>query len=130
VSTVVIGAGWAFLCAGWYCEIAWWRRKIEHFWAAGLFTACNALYTAWFMLDGDAGYAVFSAACMVITAALFRYYWKRRKRRGRLAAAGAKSRARIAAMVTRMRERPARPVLRPVPAGAPWGPPGSDWRLP
>lgn len=54
----------------------------------------------------------------VIAAALI-WWWRRRKdRRKALAALGAKSRALIAAMVTRMRERPARPVLIPSPGGA------------
>ena len=44
--------------------------------------------------------------------------WNRRKRRRAARTLGAKARARIAAMVTRMRERPARRALRPVRGGA------------
>ena len=46
---------------------------------------------------------------------LIHLLWKKRQRKGRLAALGNKARAKIAEMKRRMAERPARPVLRPVP---------------
>lgn len=66
-------------------------------------------------LRGDWVWASVSAAVLVWTA---HTWWNRRKRRRAPRTLGAKSRARIAAMTARMRERPARPVLRPVPGGA------------
>ncbi len=76
----------------------------------------DVLTTAGFVLIPILPMAAFGVAVTVIIA----WGWwhdDRRKRRGRLAAIGAKSKARIAAMTARMRERPARPVLRPVPQG-------------
>lgn len=63
--------------------------------------------------------AFVTGAGVSLAAALAWLWWRRKKdRRKALAALGAKSLARIAAMVTRMRERPARPVLIPSPGGA------------
>jgi hypothetical protein len=59
-----------------------------------------------------------SAGAGISAAVAAAAWWYRRRRRRGLAALGAKARARIAAMTARMRERPARPALRPVPAGA------------
>ena len=78
--------------------------------------AADALIAAGWTLVPLLPMAVIFAVLTVITAWL---WWRRRKRKGRLAAMGAKSRARIAAMTARMRECPARPVLRPVPQGTP-----------
>jgi membrane protein implicated in regulation of membrane protease activity len=76
----------------------------------------DALMAAGYALVGGP-FLIMSAAFVVMTVIMTWLWWKRRKRRGRLAAVGAKSKARIAAMAARMRERPARPVLRPVPQG-------------
>jgi hypothetical protein len=56
----------------------------------------------------------------VVNAWMARDYWNRRKRKRAAALAGAKSRARIAALVARARQaaRPRR-ALRPLPGGAP-----------
>jgi len=94
---------------------------------------CNRIFRytagyAWSMVIAGQGWAVlwlafgwwapaeFSAG--TVAHGLY-WLWRNRRRKGRLAAMGAKSRARVAAMARRMRERPARPVLRPVPQGAP-----------
>ncbi len=102
---------------------------IRHRWRLTLAdTAANALIAAGWALVPDWFLAAFAG---IVTVVCLWTWWRRNKERRRaLRELGARSRARIAAMVTRMRERPARPVLRPVPAGAPWGPPGSDWRRP
>ncbi len=106
-------------CAGAYAlVIQSWRHKIEQFWGHGAFAAGNALFMIAAVTERNRGLAVYFTAAAILSALVCRFFWRRRKHRGRLAAMGAKSRARIAAMVTRMRERPARPALRPVPAGA------------
>ncbi len=79
-------------------------------------TANAMIATGWALIPSRA-WAVFAGAVTVLTAL---YWWRSgsgRRRRRALRELGAKSRARIAAMVTRMRERPPRPALRPVPAG-------------
>jgi hypothetical protein len=44
------------------------------------------------------------------------HFWRKRRRKGRLAAMGAKSRARISSMIAKLRElAQPRPALRPVP---------------
>lgn len=64
------------------------------------------------------------AAWMIACAAMHGWWWnqsrRKRKRRSAFALAGAKSRARIQALVARQRaaQRRTRPVLRPVPSGA------------
>jgi hypothetical protein len=108
---VIFGAGWALL-------ILHWLHKAELFWFYGTVCIGDALTTIVNILLHWRTWAIVTAAGTVIMAWLCRFYWRRRKRRGRLAAIGAKSRARIAAMTARMRERPARPALRPVPGGA------------
>lgn len=91
---------------------------MEEFWASGLWAVGNTAVAISDMLGHVAVAALFSAGCALVCALLCLWNWRRRKRRRAPRTLGAKSRARIAAMVTRMRERPARPVLRPVPGGA------------
>jgi len=87
----------------------WWYGAVTLFCAGA--AVLNAFQREW-------GWAAWTAVCTAANFWWWLTYRNRRRRRRALAALGAKARARIAAMTARMRERPARPVLRPVPAGA------------
>jgi hypothetical protein len=90
---------------------AWWYGS----WAV----ICGALF-GYDIAAGYWGWVPVMAASALINAWNCWRHWNRRKRRRAPRALGAKSRARIAALVRKAREtaRPRR-VLRPVPGGAP-----------
>jgi hypothetical protein len=78
----------------------------------------DALVTLGWAVQGD---WISTGLMAVITVlALFGWWWRRRRRKAVPRELGAKSRARIAALVASLREglRP-RPVLKPQPGGAP-----------
>jgi hypothetical protein len=116
--TAVWAAAMTSFALSWALTIQAWRKKAERFWADAAVTAGDALLTVWAAAGRNVTLSLFFAALTVLMAFICRMNWRKRKRRRQLAAIGAKSRARIAAMTARMRERPARPVLRPVPGGA------------
>ena len=89
------------------------RYSIRQFITDWFWTALIQL-AIWVLASHDARLAAGAGASAAVAAAA--WWWKRKRRRA-LALLGAKSRARIAAMTARMRERPARPALRPVPQG-------------
>ena len=109
---------WGLFGAGWGLQAAAWLRVIDRFWAAAVFAVACAISAAASAATGDSFGTWLSLACAVINAIGAWFWWNRRKRRRAPRTLGAKSRARIAAMVTRMRQRPSRPALRPVPGGA------------
>ena len=104
--------------AGWIVQIAAWFHRVEMFWPGVIFAVASTISAALAAAEGDFAFMWFCLACAVINAIGAWFWWNRRKRRRGPRAIGAKARARIAAMTARMRERPARPVLRPVPGGA------------
>jgi membrane protein implicated in regulation of membrane protease activity len=85
----------------------------------GLNCVADVLLAAVLAAEGLWWLAAWMAVCAVASALMCRDYWNRRKRKRATALAGAKSRARIAALVARARQaaRPRR-VLRPVPGSA------------
>jgi hypothetical protein len=119
---VIYAAYFAIMASGWALNLADARWDILRgngnevsWWMTATANVMGAIWRAAEGLWVSVGlYAVFAAICAWMALRERR----RRKRRGRLAAIGAKSKARIAAMAARMRERPARPVLRPVHGGA------------
>jgi hypothetical protein len=118
IVTILQTAGLAVFAPGWALATQGWRGKIERFWSDAALVAGDVLFIVANTVARDWIFVAVFAVLGVISAWLCRFHWRRRKRRGRLAAIGAKSRARIAAMTARMRERPPRPALRPVPGGA------------
>lgn len=84
-----------------------WELSFADVASLTLVTAGNAVLHLWVLM----------AVSGFILAWVVLVWWRRRKRRRAPRTIGAKARARIAAMTDRMRERPARPVLRPVPGG-------------
>jgi nicotinamide riboside transporter PnuC len=109
---------WAITAAGAVCLVLEARHRIEMFWACGLLTIGNTMSAAVQLAEGALAGAAVSGGLAMILALLGWRSWNRRKRRRAPRTLGAKSRARIAAMVTRMRERPSRPALRPAGGGA------------
>jgi hypothetical protein len=111
---VLLGAA----AADWVATFIADRRAVApwHSWA--LLAGANAVDVIRKIITGDMGGAVIAVLIMVWCAIMARSSWRRRKRRNVLAALGAKSLARLAALVRRAREaaRP-RPVLRPQPGG-------------
>ena len=119
MTLILTAVAWAFFGLGWALVIRQWRHApADGFWSCVSFTTGDAFYMAAEIAARNWIVAAFFAVMTVGSALICLLYWRRRKRRGRLAAIGAKSKARIAAMTARMRERPARPALRPVPGGA------------
>ena len=85
--------------------------------ADGTFAIAGALGAVYYVLEGDLLLAGFFGACAAWLAWL---WWRKRKRRDPAARSlGAKSRARLAALVRKAREaaKPRR-VLRPIPGAA------------
>ncbi len=82
-----------------------WRLTVADVIAMALVTAGDVLLAQW----------AWAALGATVLAYVMWVYWRRRKRRRGPRTIGARARARIAAMTARMRERPSRPVLRPVP---------------
>lgn len=109
---------WGVFGIGWAVQVAAWLRRVELFWPAAIFAVACTLAAAVSAATHDASGTWINLTFAVINALAAWFWWKRRKRRRAPRTLGAKAKARIAAMVTRMRERPARPVLRPVPGGA------------
>ena len=109
---------WAVTLAGCVCIVLGWMHRVEMFWGEGILAFGNTVAAASRAAAGAMGGAAISAFLAVVLALMAWHSWHRRKRRRALRTLGAKSRARIAAMVTRMRERPSRRALRPVHGGA------------
>jgi membrane protein implicated in regulation of membrane protease activity len=109
---------WGVFGVGGILQVAVWLRRAEMFWPPAVFAVACTFAAALSAATHDAAGTWINLICAVLNALAAWSWWRRRKRRRAPRALGAKSRARIAAMVTRMRERPARPVLRPVPGGA------------
>lgn len=109
---------WGVFGVGWILQVAAWLRRAEKFWPAAVFAVACTFAAAVSAATHDVSGAWINLTFAVINALAAWFWWNRRKRRRAPRTLGAKSRARIAAMVTRMRERPARPVLRPVHGGA------------
>jgi len=114
VSAVPLG----LFAIGWVLQFAAWLRRADQFWPSAVFAAACAVSAAVSAAQGDAVSTWLSLTFAVINALGAWFWWNRRKRRRAPRTLGAKSRARIAAMVTRLRERPSRPALRPVHGGA------------
>ena len=109
---------WAITAAGAVCLVLEARHRIEMFWACALLAISDTMIAAVQVAEGALAGAAVSGGMAMILALLGWRSWNRRKRRRAARTLGAKARARIAAMVTRMRERPARRALRPVRGGA------------
>jgi len=104
-------------------QVAHWQAKRQPMVGVLWFGAnavSSAAVSAWGMTTGQWLLAAWTAFCATVNAWMAWDYWNRRKRKRAAALAGAKSRARIAALVRKARQaaRPRR-VLRPVPGGAP-----------
>jgi len=79
----------------------------------------SAASSAWAMATADWPVAAWMAFVAAVNAWIAWRYWNRRKRKRAAALAGAKSRARVAALVRKARGAAGpRRVLRPVPGGA------------
>jgi len=113
--TVVL---WVNLATALTCMYLGYKGRIGRHWADGVLAFGETVIAGWALAAGEVLFAWFSAILAVILAVSAWNNWNRRKRRRAPRTLGAKSRARIAAMVTRMRERPARRALRPVHGGA------------
>jgi hypothetical protein len=106
----------AGIAAAWYAD----RNPAFGMWWFGSWAIVCAVLAVLGALQRDLTGAVVSAVFAVLNGLWANRYRKRRKRRGKLATMGAKSRARLAALVARQRaaQRRTRPVLRPAPGGA------------
>lgn len=116
-------AAWLLIAAGW---AAWLlpacRRRLDDSstTADGLFALGNGCWTIEHALRGDWASMGISGACAGICVIAWWAGRRRRKRRRALEMLGAKSRALRDQLVRRVRETAIpRPVLRPVPQGAP-----------
>jgi len=118
VSAVYNVVLWANLAAALACMYLGYKGRIGRYWADGVLAFGETVIAGWALAAGEVLLAWFSAFLAVALALMAWGKWNRRKRRRAPRTLGAKSRARIAAMVTRMRERPARRALRPVHGGA------------
>ncbi len=94
-------------------------RPLAGVWWYGSWAVAETVLAALFAAEGRWEWAGWMGVCAVINGFMCRNHWNRRKRKRAAALAGAKSRARIAALVARVRQtvKP-RKVLRPVPGGA------------
>jgi hypothetical protein len=110
---------WILFGAGWVLQAAVWLRRMEPFWPAAVFAVACTVSAAVSAVQGDAVSTWLSLTMAVINALGAWFWWKRRKRRRAPRTLGAKSRARLAALVNRAREaaRPS-PVRRPAVDGA------------
>ncbi len=99
----------------WLCQ----RRPLLALWWFGSLTVFDTAMAALALVEARWALAAVFTACALAAAYEWRKHWRNRKRKRAAALAGAKSRARIAALVARVREaaKPRR-VLRPVPGGA------------
>ncbi len=115
LGTVLVLTGVSFVWLMVACTILRIRGRIDHWpeWAANTIgSGCLTAY--WILRAGWNGWLGVSALTTLGSAWLWRKWWRRRKRRRALAMLGAKSRARLAALVGTMRRKrkPSR-VLRP-----------------
>ncbi len=94
-------------------------RPLAGVWWYGSWAVTETVLAAFFAAEGNWGWAAVMGVCAAVNGIQCRNHWNRRKRKRAAALAGAKSRARIAALVARVRETAnPRRVLRPVPGGA------------
>jgi hypothetical protein len=99
------------LAAGHFAD----RRPEFGYWWYGSCAVLCAVLTVLDLVSRQWGWAAWLAVLAVLNVLLWLDSRRKRRKRRTLAALGAKSRARIAAMTARMRQRQPRPVLRPVP---------------
>jgi 4-hydroxybenzoate polyprenyltransferase len=103
-------------------QLATWQAKrrpmVGVLWFGANAVLCTAV-SAWALTASQWLGGAWMAFCAAVNAWMAWEHWNRRKRKRAAALAGAKSRARVAALVRKAREaaRP-RKVLRPVPGGA------------
>ena len=115
LGTVLVLTGVSFVWLMVACTILRIRGRADHWpeWAANTIgSGCLTAY--WILRAGWNGWLVLSALTTLGSAWLWRKWWRRRRRRRALAMLGAKSRARLAALIGTMRRKrkPSR-VLRP-----------------
>lgn len=99
-------------------DLAARRSPLFAIWWYGAWAVLSTGLSAVLLAQGQWKWALWMAICAGINGAYWWHHWNRRKRKRAAALVGAKSRARIDAMVRKVRERAApRRVLRPVPGG-------------
>jgi hypothetical protein len=119
ICEVTGGIGWALQILVWFRHPGSEDRARAECWLAVVFGAASASGLGWALLVHNHAMAAWTGCCLVCSIWSWIHWNRKRRKRGALAAMGAKSRALVAALVRKVRESATpRPVLRPVPGGA------------